>query len=120
MKSSRNILIKKVMTLFTVAIFFNMNLFLAEVEALRLLQDRKMVENIAKLIAGAANEEEKDIAGANNAEEGHSVTNEIDLLFIHHNLESLAVIITKKTHWVNSGAKLLKRSQEMVTPPPKA
>ena len=67
MKVFTNMVMKKMMTLFTVIIFFNMNFFLAEVEALQLLKNRKMMENIAKLVAGAANEEEKDIVSVADA-----------------------------------------------------
>jgi hypothetical protein len=68
MKFFRNRRVLKSMTLITGFMVLNMSLFLAEVEALKLLQDRQMTENIAKLIMGAANEEEKDIAGSGEEE----------------------------------------------------
>jgi hypothetical protein len=120
MKVFTSMVMKKMMTLFTVIIFFNMNFFLAEVEALQLLKNRKMMENIAKLVAGAANEEEKDIAGC-CSEEGNSATSEIDLLLTHHiHPETFSVTALNKVHWISSNTKLLTRSKELVCPPPEA
>jgi hypothetical protein len=120
MKVFTNMVMKKMMTLFTVIIFFNMNFFLAEVEALQLLKNRKMMENIAKLVAGAANEEEKDIAGA-SSEEGTNTLSEIDLLLMHHiHPETFIVVALHKVHWISSNTKLLTRSNELVCPPPEA
>jgi hypothetical protein len=42
----------------------NMSLFLAEVEALKLLRNGELKVNIYKLWAAAGNEEEKDFAGS--------------------------------------------------------
>src|SRR5215204_5787928 len=70
MKFFRSMLVLKTMSLFTGLLVLNMSLFLAEVEALKLLQDRQMTENIAKLLIGASNEEEKDFIGG--GEEGLS------------------------------------------------
>jgi hypothetical protein len=115
MKVFANMVMKKIMTLFTVIIFF-----LAEVEALQLVQNRKMMENIAKLVAGAANEEEKDIAGS-CSEEGNPVSSEIDLLLTHHiHPETFTVVALNKVHWISSNTKLLTRSKELFCPPPEA
>ncbi len=120
MKVFTNMVMKKMMTLFTVIIFFNMNFFLAEVEALQLLKNRKMMENIAKLVAGAANEEEKDIAGS-CSEEGNTITSELDLLLTQHiHPETFSVVTFHKVHWISSNNKLLTRSKELFCPPPEA
>jgi hypothetical protein len=120
MKVFTNMVLKKMMTLFTVIIFFNMNFFLAEVEALQLLKNRKMMENIAKLVAGAANEEEKDIAGS-ASEEGNSLLSEMDFLLVHHiHSETFSAVTLNKVHWIGSNPKLLTRSNELVFSPPEA
>ncbi|HEY9049639.1 MAG TPA: hypothetical protein VIN08_27265 [Ohtaekwangia sp.] len=106
------------MTLFTVIIFFNMNLFLAEVEALRLLEDHNMVENIAKLVAGSATEEEKDIAGS--SEEESSLFSEIEIPQIHQYFSIIPGVDANKNQYMHTAAKLLTRSKETVSPPPEA
>jgi len=116
MKKFITLLAKRLMTLFTVIIFFNMNLFLAEVEALRLLEDRDMVENIAKLVAGSANEEEKDIAGS--SEEEASLFSEIEIPFIHQYSDIFKSITLDRNYYLHAADRLLTRSSEIVIPPP--
>lgn len=63
--------------LFTGILFLNMSFFLAEVSALKLNKNKQLIENIAKLIAGAASEEEKDAFGSEKSDN----LNELDLTF---------------------------------------
>ncbi|HYG19574.1 MAG TPA: hypothetical protein VD816_11630, partial [Ohtaekwangia sp.] len=67
MKFFRAVLIRKTCAIFTGLLVLNMSFFLAEVQALQLLRDKQMVENVARLILGAANEEEKDFSGSSEA-----------------------------------------------------
>ena len=79
------------MTLFTGLIFLNMSFFLAEVSALKLNQDKKMVSNIIKLISSSAAEEEKDAFGG--ADEDCSAK-EVDLIF-NYSTHTFHCIITE-------------------------
>jgi hypothetical protein len=96
-----------------------MNFFLAEVVALDLDKDQKMIENIAKLIAGAATEEEKDLA--NSQEKGSNTTSEIDiLLFVHHERSCPGLASLTLTFDIYDGAKPINHFKETVNPPPEA
>lgn len=119
MKFYRNTFIRKTLVLLTGLLVLNMSFFLAEVEALKLLHNKQMVENIAKLIMGAATEEEKDLAGG--AEEGGSILKEIDLLLSPEQLlpRSFTAINDKDRH-PGAVEKIIVRSSDTVSPPPKA
>lgn len=69
-------------SLFTGIVFLNMSFFLAEISALKLDQNKQMMENIAKLLAGCAAEEEKDVFGGTSDED--TSAKEIDLIFHYH------------------------------------
>jgi hypothetical protein len=105
------------MALATGLLVLNMSLFLAEVEALKLLQDRQMTENIAKLLIGAANEEEKDFSGA--AEEKASSFKGPSLVQHHIHLTSPEFIATIKYHDASKAPKAISPFLETVSPPPK-
>lgn len=112
-------MIRNVMVLFTGLLFLNMSFFLAEVKALKLDKDKALLENIIKLVAGSLTEEEKE-AGTSGEEPG-SFINEIDLLYAHLlYLENNHLITLKKTICFQGTEKLLTRSLDTLTPPPKA
>ena len=69
-------------SLFTGIVFLNMSFFLAEISALKLDQNKQMMENISKLLAGCAAEEEKDAFGGTSDED--TTAKEIDLIFHYH------------------------------------
>jgi hypothetical protein len=52
--------IRLILTFITGIIFLNMGFFLIEIKLLGLHKDRQLMENISKMIAGAAFEEERD------------------------------------------------------------
>jgi hypothetical protein len=91
-----------ILTLFTGIIFLNMGFFLLEVRMLDLHKDRQLMENISKMLAGAAFEEERD-AGTNStsvniAEEeytlGHQTSDHSGSYFL---------IAEKISHLLNDG-----------------
>lgn len=98
-------------------IFLNMNFFLAEVSALELDKRKDLVENIAKLIANAATEEEKDIFGGPQAKD----LIETDLLangsFSRVNFYLLPFQLAFLTR---DGARPIKGNSETINPPPEA
>lgn len=118
MKFYRNTFVRKTLVLLTGVLVLNMSFFLAEVEALKLLHNKQMVENIAKLIMGAATEEEKDLSGA--AEESGLILKEIDLLFSHEQLLSRSfTTLNDKNHHPGAVEKVIVRSSDTISPPPK-
>jgi hypothetical protein len=64
MKMFRTIYFRKFMAVAIGLLVLNMSLFLAEVEALKLLKNGDVKSNIYKLWAAAGNEEEQDFAGS--------------------------------------------------------
>lgn len=103
------------MTLFTGLIFLNMSFFLAEVSALKLNQDKKMIVNIAKLISNSAAEEEKDVFGGSNED---CSGKEIDLIFEYNlNKATAYTLLDKKRITFDTGSPLLG-SYEIYSPPP--
>jgi hypothetical protein len=120
MKVFRNKLVLTLATLFTGVVFLNMSFFLAEVSALKLTQNKKMVENIAKLVAGAASEEEKDAFGGNGSEDLKGVT-EIDLLLDQRILLSDIVVAPQQlTYMAAHGQKTLAGTRDTEIRPPEA
>lgn len=107
------------MALFTGLIFLNMSFFLAEVSALKLTQDKKMLENIARLISSSAAEEEKDIFGG-FADEDCSAK-EVDLIFSYtiHTIHGHGILTDNKLDTHDQGLPLLG-SYEIYSPPPDA
>lgn len=119
MKFYRTTFIRKALVILTGVLVLNMSFFLAEVDALKLLHNKQMVENIAKLIMGAATEEEKDFSGA--PEEGDFFVKNFDLLFVDEHFIQYSFIFTiKKTHPFGDVEKVIVRSSDTVSPPPKA
>lgn len=118
MKFYRNTFIRKTLVLLTGLLVLNMSFFLAEVEALKLLHNKKMVENIAKLIMGAATEEEKDLSGA--SEEGDLTLKKIDLLFHPEQFLSRSFTVINNNNHPGAVEKVIVRSSDTVSPPPKA
>jgi hypothetical protein len=114
----RNIDVRNAMALFTGLIFLNMSFFLAEVSALGLTKDKKMLKNIALLISSSAAEEEKDAFGG-MADEDHS-TKGVDLIvsYTTHTIYGHGILITK-TDSHDQGLPLLG-SYEIYSPPPEA
>jgi hypothetical protein len=108
-------LYKNAMTLFTGLIFLNMSFFLAEVSMLKLNQDKKMIGNIAKLIASSSAEEEKDAFGGTDED---CSAKEVDLIFQYHTHASADfALISSKRFFFNPGSPLLG-SYEIYSPPP--
>jgi hypothetical protein len=117
MKFYRTIFVRKAMAILTGLLVLNMSFFLAEVDALELLHNKQMVENIARLIMGAATEEEKDISGC--AEEGTFVK-KIDLLFADDHIPPCAFITIRRIHGHDDAEEIIVRSSDTISPPPKA
>ena len=115
----RNTYVKNIMALFTGLIFLNMSFFLAEVSALKLTLDKKMVENIAKLISSSAAEEEKDVFGGTPDEDCSA--KEVDLIFNYstHTLDS-HVLLIKNRRCVHDQRVLPLGNYEIFSPPPEA
>jgi len=110
--------IQQVLTLVTGVIFLNMSFFLAEISALKLDKNQEMVENIAKLIAGAASEEEKDIFGGES--EDAKWSKEVDLLTeIKNHANHSNLLTVDQLHWVTDSAKPTTSIQKILGPPPK-
>ena len=113
----RNRSFQQATTLFTGIIFLNMSFFLAEISALKLDKNQKLMENMAKLFAGAASEEEKDIFGGPS--EDLKTTSEIDFLLNSEDLsDRYYVIVSVQIHRIVDGAKPTPGMQEIVVPPP--
>lgn len=116
MKMFRSVFFRKVMTIVTGLLVMNMSLFLAEVEALKLLKTREMKVNIYKLLAGAANEEEKDFSQSSEEE---AFTKET-ILFSHDLKDFSSVNDAKEMSlhcWASFDTKAAYR--ETLSPPPK-
>jgi hypothetical protein len=115
----RNKRIKNAMALFTGLIFLNMSFFLAEVSALKLTQDKKMMQNIALLISSSAAEEEKDAFGG--AADEDCSAKEVDLIFNYstHTIHGHEIVIKNKRGSHPQGLPLLG-SYEIYSPPPEA
>lgn len=79
MKVFRTTYVSNTFALFTGLVFLNMSFFLAEISALKLSEDKKLIENVAKLIAGSASEEESDAPMGSPDEDASA--KEIDLIF---------------------------------------
>ncbi len=109
--------VSKALSLFTGIIFLNMSFFLAEVSLLELKKDKKMVENISKLLAGCAAEEEKDVFGG-SADEDSSVK-EIDLIFSYliYTSDGITTPDKSKVHVLTQGVPRLGNF-EIYSPPP--
>lgn len=94
-----------------------MNFFLAEVSLLEIDKNKNMVENIAKLIANAATEEEKDVFGGESAKD----VLEIELVTTHSFLQgSYFLLPFQSAFQFNDGAKPILRNAEITNPPPEA
>lgn len=115
----RILYVRNAMALFTGLIFLNMSFFLAEVSALKLTQDKKMIANIAKLISSSAAEEEKDAFGG-TADEDCSAK-EVNLIFNYttHTIYGYTSLIKNLRCVLNQGLPLLG-SYEIYSPPPEA
>ena len=115
----RILYVRNAMALFTGLIFLNMSFFLAEVSALKLTHDKKMIANIAKLISSSAAEEEKDAFGG-PADEDCSAK-EVNLIFHYttHTIYGYSSLLKNKRCVLNLGLPLLG-SYEIYSPPPEA
>jgi len=110
--------LQQVLTLVTGVIFLNMSFFLAEVSALKLDKNKQMVENIAKLIAGAASEEEKDIFGGES--EDAKWSKEVDLLTeIKNHAHQSSHLSLGQHQWITDSNKPTTGNQKILGPPPK-
>ena|SRR5688572_3098293 len=103
-------------SLFTAIIFLNMSFVLAEISALKMDQDKQMIESIAVLIAGCTSEEEP----GSTSDEDNSV-NEIQLLLHHgsHAINSMDSLSKKKARVSTLGVPRLG-NYEIFSPPPEA
>ena len=114
----RNRSLQQMMTLFTGIIFLNMSFFLFEVKMLELDKDQKMIENIAKLIAGAASEEEKDVFGS-TSEKDNLTTSSLDLFLDANHCPEFFLIPLSKSAGVHFNEKPIVPFTEIAYPPPK-
>ena len=93
MKFLRHLVVTRIFSLLIGIVFLNMGFFLAEVTMLK-LDNKELIENIAKLITSSGLEEERD------AESGHDNVKGLDLftnnLLTHH--ASLILIATRANH----------------------
>lgn len=106
-------------SLFTGIIFLNMSFFLAEVSALKLDQNKQMMENISKLLGGCAAEEEKDIFGGSSEED--TLAKEIDLIFNHHTYTpGNSILVSNSKMSVLDQGRPLFGNYEIYSPPPEA
>ncbi|MBA4055877.1 MAG: hypothetical protein C0490_14275 [Marivirga sp.] len=119
MKLFRIKYVSNALSLFTGIVFLNMSFFLAEVSLLKLDQDKQMVENIAKLLAGCAAEEEKDVFGGSADED--PTAKEIDLIFSYaiFTPDGFIQINKSKVHALDQGIPRLG-NYEIYSPPPEA
>jgi hypothetical protein len=101
MRLFRALYVRRLFSLFTGIVFLNMSFFLAEVSALKIGKDKQLWENICKLIAGSAAEEEKD--AFSGAADEDSLTQEIDLIFFYH------------THAADGNSPLVKKNLSILT-----
>jgi len=117
MKLFRLKYVSNTFTLITGIIFLNMSFFLAEVTALKLHQDKQMMETISKLLSGCAAEEEKDIFGGSSDED--STAKEIDLIFDYHTHSPgyFPLMSKNKLHAFSQGIPQLG-NYEIFSPPP--
>lgn len=92
-----------------------MNFFLAEVSFLEIDKNKNMVENIAKLIANAATEEEKDIFGGESTKDVLKIELLSDHSFLHGNFFLLPF---QSAFHFNDGSKPILRNAEITNPPP--
>lgn len=113
----RNSYVKNGMALFTGLIFLNMSFFLAEVSALKLTQDKKVIENIGKLIWSSVAEEEKDVFGGSAGEE--SSAKEVDLIF-NYSIHTIHMLLIDNKRCVVDNGLPLPGSYEIYSPPPEA
>lgn len=118
MKLFRRHWLKRTATFMTGVIFLNMSFFLAEVKFLHLDKNRQMAENIAKLIAGAANEEEKDVAGGTS--EDVKTGKEAFLDFSLRALVAPQILSSQYQHPHADGAAPVSGHQETFNPPPES
>ena len=98
-------------------IFLNMNFFLAEISALELDKRKDMVENIAKLIANAATEEEKDVFGGVETKDLIETDLLANIILDQGNFYLLPFQLAFQTR---DGAKPITGNSETVNPPPEA
>jgi hypothetical protein len=111
--------IERVTTLVVGLLFLNMNFFLAEVVALDLHKDQKMIENVAKLIAGAATEEEKDLS--QTQENGTNTIGGLDILLVIQSNHGCPPFLSNSLAYLpHDGAKPINHFKETVNPPPEA
>ena len=114
----RNRRLQRMMTLFTGILFLNMSFFLFEVKILELDKDESLIENIAKLIAGAASEEEKDIFGA-SSEKDNLTADALDLFLDPSHSPVLFLIPLSKSRGIHFDEKPIVQYAEIAYPPPK-
>jgi hypothetical protein len=105
------------LSLFTGIIFLNMSFFLVEISALKTESNRRLLENISKLVAGSSAEEEQDAFGG-YADEDTSA-NEVDLFLMHikHPAASCMLISKCNISTANAGNPLFG-NYEIYSPPP--
>ncbi|MBL7857493.1 MAG: hypothetical protein JNM57_07375 [Cyclobacteriaceae bacterium] len=110
--------IEKFLTILTGLVFLNMSFFMAEVSALKLCKNQQMMENIIKLIAGSASEEETDIFGG--SEKDNTADKEVDFSvekIIIFDFTTLPFQLANKTC---DGAKPITGNPETINPPPES
>ena len=117
MKFIRTQIIGKLLALLTGVLILNMSLFLAEADALHLLRDKKMTENIAKLLVNASNEEEKGVS--NSAEEDILSLAEFALIpGMSYATPDIFFLSLQYNRFLKSG-EVKSPIKETISPPPK-
>ena len=117
-KLFRQRIIERIIAILTGLVFLNMSFFMVEVSALQLLKNKQMIENVIKLMAGAASEEEKDIFGG--SENDTKDDRQIDFTYeqiLSQDFSSLPFPISQRTC---DGAKPISGNPEIINPPPEA
>jgi len=114
MQAFRKKVVRLLLTFITGMIFLNMGFFLMEVRMLGLHNDRQMMENISKMLAGAAFEEERDVSSAST-----NVAAEEYLAGHHsgHNAASL-FLIAEQTSFLHHGGDCSHGYYKKFNPPP--
>lgn len=109
--------LQKYITLITGLIFLNISFFSVELSCLELnRENRKLVENLVRIIAGT-NDEEKDTSASTS--ETHSLVKEVDL-FVNHSASNMEVafsIVTNNYHHFHADEPLAGNRETPLQPP---
>ena len=110
----RNKYLRTLLTLMTGIIFLNMGFFLLEVRLLDLHKNRQLMENISRMVAGAAFEEERD-AGSSSA--GFAEEEYVAGHHAHNHQAKLFLISDNTSHLFEAGTCRLGYLKKFSPPP---